>query len=124
MSQVTAPVQSIGSFAREIISKNPLAPNQEILDQVKSQFPQAKTSIACIAWYKSNMKKNKTLTIVPAPRTIELIDDEIVSAKLKLISLEEEREALLASMREEMEAEFERLSKLLGKDETTPEGQQ
>jgi len=123
MNQVTqtqAP-QSIGSFAREIISKNPSAPNQEILDQVKAQFPQANTSVACIAWYKSNMKKNKVQVIIPAPRTIESIDDEIVTAQLRVIALQEEREILLASMREEMQAEFDRLAELLGKNK---EGQQ
>ena len=120
MSQVTAPAQSIGSFAREIIAKNPQAPNQEVLDQVKAQFPQAKTSIACIAWYKSNMKKTKTLTIVPKPRTLELIDDEIVTAQLKVVALQEERELMLAEQREEMEAEFARLSALLGKSDLPP----
>lgn len=37
--------------------ENWLKPNQEILDMVMEQFPNAKTTIKCIAWYKTNIKK-------------------------------------------------------------------
>lgn len=110
--------QSIGSFARQQILLSPTASNQEILDQVKLEFPQAKTSIACIAWYKSDMKKKgvKASSLPPAPRTLELIDEEIMAAELRVLELQEEREAFVEAQRAEFEAEFARLAALLGKN--------
>lgn len=52
---------SIGKFVREAILANAEATTQEILDQVQAQFPEAKTSPACIAWYKSDMRKKGLL---------------------------------------------------------------
>lgn len=52
---------SIGKFVREVILANAEATTQEILDQVQAQFPEAKTSPACIAWYKSDMRKKGLL---------------------------------------------------------------
>jgi hypothetical protein len=41
-----------------IINKdNWLKTNQEIVDLVLEKFPSAKTTTKCIAWYKSNIKK-------------------------------------------------------------------
>lgn len=46
---------NIGNFARAqiLLGKN----NAEILNLIKIQFPEAKTTAACIAWYKSDMRK-------------------------------------------------------------------
>lgn len=46
---------NIGSFARAqiLLGKK----NAEILELVQAQFPAAKTTAACIAWYKSDMRK-------------------------------------------------------------------
>ena len=52
---------SIGKFVREAILANAEATSQEILNQVQAQFPEAKTSPACIAWYKSDMRKKGLL---------------------------------------------------------------
>lgn len=52
---------SIGKFVREAILANAEATSQEILNQVQEQYPEAKTSPACIAWYKSDMRKKGLL---------------------------------------------------------------
>ena len=46
---------NIGNFCRAqiLLGKK----NVEILELVQAQFPQAKTTAACIAWYKSDMRK-------------------------------------------------------------------
>ena len=48
---------SIGSTAIQLILANPDWTNQQILEEVKKLFPTAQTSMACIAWYKSKLRK-------------------------------------------------------------------
>lgn len=48
---------SIGSTAIKLILDEPTLTNQQILDKVKEQFPSAQTTMACIAWYKSKLRK-------------------------------------------------------------------
>ena len=55
MSTVT-----IGAFAKNLILTTSLS-NTEILKKVQEQFPAGKTSMACIAWYKSDLRKRGTL---------------------------------------------------------------
>jgi hypothetical protein len=52
---------SIGNFAKNLILTTELS-NQQILDAVKVQFPTANTSPACIAWYKSKLRKDGLLS--------------------------------------------------------------
>ena len=47
--------KGIGAFIRGQISKGD--DNQQIIDDVKRQWPDAKTNAACIAWYRNDMKK-------------------------------------------------------------------
>jgi hypothetical protein len=47
----------IGSTIIELILANPAMTNQQILDEVKAKFEKAQTSYACIAWYKSKLRK-------------------------------------------------------------------
>ena len=47
----------IGSTIIELILANPEMTNLQILEQVKSTFEKAETSYACIAWYKSKLRK-------------------------------------------------------------------
>jgi hypothetical protein len=115
---------SIGQYARELIIASPSASNQEILDQVKARFTEAKTSLACIAWYKSNMKKNGTKQSAPAQRTLELVEDEIVQTKLKLASLEEEYKEMLEADRANAMAMIEELANKYGKKVVDAEEQQ
>ena len=51
----------IGSTIIDLILKNPEMSNQQILDRVKAQFEQAQTSYACIAWYKSKLRKENKI---------------------------------------------------------------
>ena len=46
---------NIGNFCRAqiLLGKK----NAEILELVGKQFPEAKTTPACVAWYKSDMRK-------------------------------------------------------------------
>ena len=48
---------SIGSTAIQLILTNPAWTNQQVLDEVKALFPSAQTTMACIAWYKSKLRK-------------------------------------------------------------------
>lgn len=47
----------IGSTIVEMILKHPEMTNTEILKKVLEKFENAKTSYACIAWYKSDLRK-------------------------------------------------------------------
>ena len=48
---------SIGQTAISIILAQPELTNQQVLDEVKKLFPTAQTTMACIAWYKSKLRK-------------------------------------------------------------------
>lgn len=48
---------SIGSTATKLILRNPGWANQQVLEEVKRLFPSAQTTMACIAWYKSKLRK-------------------------------------------------------------------
>jgi len=50
---------NIGNFARAqiLLGKS----NSEILDLIRIQFPDGKTTPACVAWYKSDMRKKGML---------------------------------------------------------------
>jgi hypothetical protein len=47
----------IGSTIIELILTNPTMTNEQILAEVKVRFEKAQTSYACIAWYKSKLRK-------------------------------------------------------------------
>lgn len=94
---------SIGKFAREAILANPTMKNDDILALVKAQFPNAKTTYACIAWYKSDMRK-KGLMVAKGVRTLELVQDELAKAKelvdklsMELMEMEEATEEEVAT---------------------------
>ena len=48
---------SIGSTAIQLVLTNPDWSNQQVLEEVKKLFPSAQTTMACIAWYKSKLRK-------------------------------------------------------------------
>jgi|KBSSwiStaDraftv2_1062776.scaffolds.fasta_scaffold1243721_1 hypothetical protein len=54
--------KSIGARSRELIKEG--HSNAVILATIREEFPQGKTTAACIAWYKSDMRKKGQL----APR--------------------------------------------------------
>jgi len=49
-------VQGIGKFVKNLITTTKLS-NKEILEKVKVAFPEAQTSMACIAWYQTDLRK-------------------------------------------------------------------
>jgi hypothetical protein len=83
---------SIGKFVRDAVLLNPEAKNDDILKLVKAKFPEAKTSYACIAWYKSDMRK-KGIIASKKTRTLEQIKSELMNAKILVEKLEMELEA-------------------------------
>ena len=57
-------VQGIGKFVKNLITTTKLT-NTQILEKVKEQFPEAQTSMACIAWYQTDLrKKAKVVPVV------------------------------------------------------------
>lgn len=64
--EVVAPVETpvvvvrpkIGQRAKFLIQEG-LLDNKGILEIIKQEYPEGKTSIACIAWYQSDLKKSK-----------------------------------------------------------------
>ena len=57
VEEVKAPKAGIGSTIITLILENPELSNNEILAKVKEQFEAAQTSYACIAWYKSKLRR-------------------------------------------------------------------
>jgi len=51
--------QGIGNYVYEILKTKEgwEFTNTEILEKVKNQFPEAKTTIACISWYRGQINK-------------------------------------------------------------------
>ena len=84
---------SIGKFVRDQVLQNPEAKNDDILKAVKLKFPEAKTSYACIAWYKSDMRKKGMIASKKA-RTLEVVGAELEAAKALVERLETELEEL------------------------------
>lgn len=99
---------TIGSFVRNEILTTELS-NTEILDKVHQAFPSAKTTMACIAWYKSDMRRKGLIGGGRVQKRIETIESELkflkdkeaIKAKIKeleaqLKDLEPQKEAVEA----------------------------
>lgn len=58
--QVVETVQKprVGERCKQLILEG-ILDNKAILEQIKKEYPEGKTSMACIAWYKSDLKKKK-----------------------------------------------------------------
>ena len=48
---------TVGATAIKLILENPELSNAQVLEKVKEAFPTAQTTMACIAWYKSKLRK-------------------------------------------------------------------
>lgn len=48
---------TVGATAIKLILENPELSNAQVLEKVKEAFPAAQTTMACIAWYKSKLRK-------------------------------------------------------------------
>ena len=67
---------NIGQLCKYLILNSELS-NTEILEIVKDKFPEAKTSPACIAWYKSDLRKSGMLGPRQSKNHIELSVEEL-----------------------------------------------
>lgn len=57
MKIVKTVITGVGSRAKELILTTSLT-NNEILEIVRKEHPLRKTTYACIAWYRNDLKKN------------------------------------------------------------------
>lgn len=122
--------ERIGQYAQRLMLSSDMK-NPEILNAVRAAFPEAKTTLACIAWYRSDIKKQAKTAPAPTPaeRTKELIAAEIEDCKQLLLTLEEELEAVTEEETAKLLAEeaelMERLEKIkaakAAKEATTQE---
>jgi hypothetical protein len=103
---------SIGKFAKNLIMTTTLS-NTEILAAVQKEFPAAKTSMACIAWYKSDLRKKNILNdkkVVEKTLEEQLLEvaAQIEALQIKQLELQEqfeaEQEELLAAAEAETAA--------------------
>ena len=62
------PTQGIGAFAKSMIAEGKT--NAEILEAIAVQFPTAKTTSNCIAYYRAKMAKD-------AKNASEVVEDEV-----------------------------------------------
>jgi len=53
------PNQGVGAFAKDLIGTG--MDNKAVLEAVKAKFPAAKTTVACIAYYRSAVKNGGTV---------------------------------------------------------------
>ena len=53
-SGARGPNQGVGAFAKELITAG--QDNKAVLEAVKARFPEAKTTTACIAYYRTKLK--------------------------------------------------------------------
>lgn len=51
----------IGKFVNDLLDKNIDMKTEDVLQKVHDKFPDAKTSKACVAWYRSHHPKHSTL---------------------------------------------------------------
>ena len=96
-----AKIMSIGKFAKNLIMTTTLS-NTEILKKVQEAFPTAKTSMACIAWYKSDLRKKNILN---DKKVVEkTLDEQLFEVCAQLDELAKKKEELqMAIMMAEQE---------------------
>jgi hypothetical protein len=81
--------KSIGSFAQDLILTTPMS-NQEILEAVRKEFPTGKTSMACIAWYKSDLRKKGKLEKRGAPKLTVAEKIAALQAEIEVLEAQEQ----------------------------------
>ena len=77
-------VLGIGQFVRQMMLKSTKS-NSEILELVHKHFPEAKTTPACIAWYKSDLRKKGLISasVVRGARSIVEFTPEMLAELCK-----------------------------------------
>jgi hypothetical protein len=94
--------EKIGQFAQRVMLSTELK-NAAILELIHQEFPEAKTTAACIAWYRSDLKKKPKLVVVPEV-TLETIEAEILEAQARVTELYGKKEAFLEENAEKIAA--------------------
>lgn len=79
-----------GAYAKQRIAEG--ADNKTILEEIREKFPEAKTSMASIAFYRNRMKHAQ------AARTPESLRDKAVALREEADKLEQEATALQAEL--------------------------
>ena len=79
-----------GAYAKQRIAEG--ADNKTILEEIREKFPEAKTSMASIAFYRNRMKHAQTV------RTPESLRDKAVALREEADKLEQEATALQAEL--------------------------
>lgn len=100
--------ERIGAYAQRLMVSGQFK-NPDILAKIQEQFPEAKTTMACIAWYRSDLKKKNHVQPAEVDRTVDVIKAELEEAKQKVLDLEEEVKILEAAQAEELLAQEEEL---------------
>ena len=67
---------NIGQLANHLIL-NSTKSNKEILEIIRQQFPEAKTSMSCIAWYKSDLRKKGLIEGGKGKNSVVLSQEEL-----------------------------------------------
>lgn len=75
MSEEKTPKVTIGSVAREAILAG--QSNKEALETVKGQFPDCKTTMNSINWYRNDLRKKGH--DVPSPKKAKAEGDDLAS---------------------------------------------
>ena len=76
MTEKVQKFNTIGDFTRDQIL-NTTNDNNTILKNVLKSFPNAKTTLACIAWYKSDLRKKGLLGGGNVQRRLDGIKTEL-----------------------------------------------
>jgi chromosome segregation ATPase len=105
---------TIASIAMNLIATRSDLTNQQIVDEIKKLKPNANTTTNSIAWYKSDMKKNK-YQVVTQERTIQVIQEELQEATMLVEKLQEELQELQMSQEDEEMKQLEALAKKYNK---------
>lgn len=112
--------ERIGQYAQRLMQSTDMK-NPDILTAIQKAFPEAKTTPACIAWYRSDLKKQAKVVPPPEPaeRTAEVIKAEIEERSAELEELKKELADKLESEKDkraarkaELEAELARMNEL------------
>lgn len=112
--------EKIGQYVIRLLMSGSTLGNEQIVALVKQEFPTAETTSACIAWYKSDLKKkikNNKITITPKEVTVEEIEEEILSLEEKIEELKEKAATMRQAKEEEQRAKTAELLKGLSKED-------
>src|SRR5262245_22472032 len=101
------PNQGVGAFAKEQIALG--KSNTDILDMIREQFPTARTSMNCVAYYRNSLKKGGTAAGPKGgnPEALRAKAKELLEQADRLEKAMAEaltRESIEAKVREEVEA--------------------